>query len=113
MTTTTMRHPIELLEDFEENYTVPMKITAKTSKRELSNVKKAFNRKNDRMKIIWDRSIKIHEIKEPELTTFKNEFKAVRKDLCIQLLADDFRKSYSDEHTFCGRGDLCQLHDTA
>ena len=105
-----MRHPIELLEDFEENYTVPSKITSKTTKRELKAIKEAFKRKTDRMKIIWDRSMKIHDITGSEATTYQTEFKAVRKDLCIQLLSPDFKNRYADElERVTGSGDFFKL----
>ena len=91
------RHPMEILEDFEESFSINSKISKTTSKRELKSIKELFKRKNDRMKAIWDRAMKLHEISGEEADSFKTEFQAVRKDLCLKLLTPEFFSRYSDQ----------------
>ena len=110
MATTTIRHPVELLEAFEENFNVTSKISSKTTKKELKSIKENFKRKIERMRIIWDRSMKAHAITGSEADTFTIEFQAVRKDLCMQLLTTDYMNRYADEfERVSGSGDFFKL----
>ena len=97
MVTHGARHPMEILEDFEESFSIKSKISKTTTKRELKSIKELFKRKNDRMTAIWNRAMKLHEISGEEADTFEAEFKAVRKDLCLQLLTPEFYNRYSDQ----------------
>lgn len=97
MVTHGTRHPMELLEDFEESYSIKSKISKSTTKRELKTIKELFKRKNERMTAIWNRAMKLHDIVGDEATTFEAEFKAVRKDLCLQSLTPEFYNKYSDQ----------------
>lgn len=109
-TTSTIRHPVELLEAFEENFNVTTKVSSKTTKKELKSIKETFKRKAERMQLIWDRSMKAHAVAGSEATLFTNEFQAVRKDLCLQLLTTDYRNRYADEfERVSGSGDFFRL----
>jgi hypothetical protein len=97
MVTTTVRHPIELLEAFVNNTEPSTRITKETNKRQLKNIIATLKRQIDRMQLIFQTSLKMHDIKNEERTTFENEFKATRRQICLSHLDPAFRARYDDE----------------
>ena len=97
MVTTTVRHPIELLEAFEHNTESSTRISKETNKRQLKNIIATLKRQIDRMQLIFQTSLKIHDIKNDERTTLENEFRATRRQICLSHLDPAFRARYDDE----------------
>jgi phosphatidate phosphatase PAH1 len=97
MVTTTVRHPIELLEAFEHNTEPSTRISKETNKRQLKNIIATLKRQIDRMQLIFQTSLKIHDIKNDERTTLENEFRATRRQICLSQLDPAFRARYDDE----------------
>ena len=94
---TTFRHPYELLESFEDNNDPKTKITIKTTKRQLKKIETELKKKIDRMKLIFDASLKMYEIKEPETSRLSREFKETRRSICLSYLDSTFHTKYEDE----------------
>ena len=97
MVTSAIRHPLEILEEIEDSYEVDKKITPRTTKKQLQRIKEEYKDKQDRWTLIWQRSLKSHEIKEPELAQYTQQFKKTRKRICLKLLSAEFRDKYEDE----------------
>ena len=97
MATTSLRHPIELLEAFEDNTEPRTRITTKTTPRQLKSIQTDLKEKLERMKLIFDSSIKAHEIKNEVKDTLDAEFKRTRRRICLSFLDATFRERYDDE----------------
>ena len=97
MVTTSLRHPIELLEAFEDNTEPRVKITTKTTPRQLKSIETDVKEKLERMKLIFDSSIKAHEVKNEIKDTLEAEFKRTRRRICLSFLDATFRERYDDE----------------
>lgn len=97
MVTTSVRHPIELLEAFEHNTEPTTKITIKTNKRQLKSTITTIKSKIDRMQLVFQTSLNLHDIKSEERDSFEREFKATRREICLSYLDSSFRERYEDE----------------
>jgi hypothetical protein len=97
MVTTSVRHPIELLEAFEHNTEPTTKITTNTNKRQLKNTITTIKTKMERMQLIFQTSLNIHDIKNEDRTSFEKEFRATRRAICLSYLDKNFREKYEDE----------------
>ena len=97
MVTTSVRHPIELLEAFEHNTEPTTKITTNTNKRQLKNTIATIKTKIERMQLIFKTSLNLHDIKNDERTSFEKEFRATRREICLSYLDTKFREKYEDE----------------
>ena len=97
MATTSLRHPIELLEAFEDNTEPRTRITTKTTSRQLKSIETDLKEKLERMRLIFDSSIKAHEIKNEVKDTLDAEFKRTRRRICLSFLDATFRERYDDE----------------
>jgi len=97
MVTTSVRHPIELLEAFEHNTEPTTKISNKTTKRQLKSTIGTIKNKIDRMQLVFQTSLNLHDIKNEERTSFEKEFKATRREICLSYLDPNFRERYDDE----------------
>ena len=97
MVTTSVRHPIELLEAFEHNTEPATKITINTNKRQLQSTITTIKTKMERMQLIFQTSLNIHDIKNEERTAFEKEFRATRRAICLSYLDTKFREKYDDE----------------
>lgn len=97
MTTGQTSHPLEVLGIIAESFEVDSKITRGTTKEELKEIKEGFTDQHEIWDLQWKRSLKAHEIAEPELTTLSRQFKKVRRRLCMKLISTEFRRKYEDE----------------
>ena len=97
MVTSSVRHPIELLEAFEHNAEPTTRITTSTNKRQLKSTITTIKTKMERMKLIFQTSLNLHDTKNEERTAFEKEFKATRRAICLSYLDSKFREKYEDE----------------
>ena len=51
----------------------------------------------ERMKLIFQTSLNIHDIKNEERTAFEKEFRATRRAICLSYLDKKFREKCDDE----------------
>ena len=107
MVTTTLRHPLELIEAFEHNTDPETKITTKTTKRQLKSITKTLKEKIDRMQIIFSTSLQMYDIKNEEKDKLESEFRKTRRRICLAHLDSTFKERYEDEfEDIKGSGDF-------
>ena len=110
---TTLRHPIEILQNFEENFreSVP-KIMLKMSKRKLQDIKSKFTTDTEDMSIILNTAMKNHSIApgSDEEKKINARFKKTRLRILMSYLSKDFENRYEDElRGLTGSTDFFQL----
>ena len=96
----TLRHPLELLRNFQEEYreSVP-KITPRMSKRKLQDIKKQFKYDLEEMKSLFDESVEAHNVttgseKHQKLET---QFERTERRILMSYLSAEFESKYEDE----------------
>ena len=112
---TTMRHPIEILQNFEENFreSVP-KITLKPkmSKRKLQDIREKFAQDTEDMTTILNTAVKNYNIQpgSEEAQKIEARFRKTRLRILMSYLSKDFESRYEDElRGLTGSTDFFQL----
>jgi hypothetical protein len=110
---TTLRHPIEILQNFEENFreSVP-KIMLKMPKRKFQDIKSKFTTDTEDMSIILSTAMKNYNIEtgSDEEKKINTRFKKTRLRILMSYLSKDFENRYEDElRGLTGSTDFFQL----
>jgi len=97
---TTLRHPLELLRNFQEEYreSVP-KITLRMSKRKLQDIKIQYAYDKEEMKSIFDESVEAHSVitGSEKHQKLEKQFERTEKRILMSYLSPDFERRYEDE----------------
>jgi hypothetical protein len=110
---TTLRHPIEILQNFEENFreSVP-KIMLKMPKRKMQDIKSKFTTDTEDMSTILNTAMKNHNITpgSDEEKKINARLKKTRLRILMSYLSKDFENRYEDElRGLTGSTDFFQL----
>jgi hypothetical protein len=96
----TLRHPLELLRNFQEEYreSTP-KIIPKMSKRIFQDIKEQFNYDLEEMKALFDESVEAYNVtpgseKHQKLQT---QFQRTQRRILMSYLSPEFQRKYEDE----------------
>jgi len=111
---TLLNHPIQLLQTFEDNYRCqPPKVTLKTTKIKLQDVKADYEESLERMKMLFKSSLLAHNITDEEEKQKLNDlFTKTRKRLCLSLISPEFEQKYESElRQITGSRDFFSLLD--
>ena len=99
---TILRHPIELLQTFEDNFRCRSpKVMTKTegmTKSKLKHAKSEFDDGLERMSFLYKSAMMAHNItSEEEKNKLDILFQKTRKSLCLSLITPRFEQKYEKE----------------
>ena len=96
---TVIRHPIELLQTFEDNFRcLSPKVTPEMNKSKLQDIRTEFDDGVERMDFLFKTAVTAHNITSPEeKIKLDHLFKKTRKRLCLSLVSPAFEKKYERE----------------
>lgn len=96
---TIIRHPIELLQTFEDNFRcLSPKVLPKMTKRKIQDIKSEFDDSLERMEFLYKSAIAAHNItSNEEKNKLDMLFKKTRKRLCMSLISAEFEQKYERE----------------